>query len=79
MKIGAMFIFMTFKCKYGAELFNERTNAVPNSNSETSDASSNVIFENFNVTDETVTFPVTDINAGDKKTSEEEKDFKGRK
>lgn len=82
MIIGVMFIFISFVCKYGAEVLNEKNNASAFAvntdsaglNTNIPVISSNVTAENFNVTDETVTFPVTDVNAGDKKTSDKEND-----
>ena len=65
--IGVTFIIVSFLCTYGAEILNEKTNAFPNVNSDSSSVSQNVTFENFKVTDETVTFPVAEVNVKEKK------------
>ena len=65
--IGVTFIIVSFLCAYGAEILNEKSNAVPNANSDSSSVSQNVTFENFKVTDETVTFPAAEVNAEEKK------------
>lgn len=72
--IGVTFIIVSFLCSYGAEILNEKTNALPNANSDNSSVSQNVAFENFKVTDETVTFPVADVNSVDNKNSDAEND-----
>ena len=65
--IGVTFIIVSFLCTYGAEILNEKTNAFPNVNSDRSSVSQNVTFENFKVADESVTFPVAEVNAEEKK------------